>query len=50
VGPGAGAVGRGGAGRRAAQRSGALERSDVAAGLCSFGLALFELNFLQFFE
>jgi hypothetical protein len=41
---------RGGAGRRAAQRSGALERGDVAAGLCSFGPALFEIIFLQIFE
>jgi hypothetical protein len=40
----------GGGRRRAARHPGELERGDVAAGLCSFGLALFELNFLQIFE
>jgi hypothetical protein len=30
--------------------AGALERGHVAAGIFSFGLALFELNFLHFFE
>jgi hypothetical protein len=41
---------RGGAGRRAVWRPGALERGRVAVDLFSFELALFELNFLQIFE